>query len=132
MAKAEALADVIVVSDTRPKGRSQQGDDALAVIEKIHKRGTAPDPLHGRFEAMIRGKPAVVEYEPNPELRDSEQVPLMEDGGIDASRSARCCLMPLTLGTRPRASRSAMKTPLPATFISRSRCARLKRSARTF
>ena len=26
----------------------------------------------------------VVEYEPDPELRDTEQVPLLEDGGIDA------------------------------------------------
>ena len=30
------------------------------------------------------GKPAVVQYEPDPELRDSEQVPLLEDGGIEA------------------------------------------------
>ena len=27
---------------------------------------------------------AVVEYEPDPELRDTEQIPLLEDGGIDA------------------------------------------------
>jgi type I restriction enzyme M protein len=25
-----------------------------------------------------------VEYEPNPELRDAEQIPLLEEGGIDA------------------------------------------------
>jgi type I restriction enzyme M protein len=25
-----------------------------------------------------------VEYEPDPELRDSEQIPLLEDGGIEA------------------------------------------------
>ena len=28
--------------------------------------------------------PGVVEYEPDPELRDTEQVPLLEDGGIEA------------------------------------------------
>jgi type I restriction enzyme M protein len=32
----------------------------------------------------IDGKPAVVEYEPDPELRDTEQIPLLEPGGIDA------------------------------------------------
>ena len=30
------------------------------------------------------GKRAVVEYEPDSDLRDTEQVPLLEDGGIDA------------------------------------------------
>ena len=34
--------------------------------------------------ATIGGKSAVVEYEPDPDLRDTEQVPLMEEGGIDA------------------------------------------------
>ena len=32
----------------------------------------------------IKGRPAVVEYEPDTELRDTEQVPLLEDGGVDA------------------------------------------------
>ena len=30
------------------------------------------------------GKLAVVEYEPDPELRDTEQVPLLHEGGIEA------------------------------------------------
>ncbi len=33
--------------------------------------------------ATIDGKPVVVEYEPDTDLRDSEQVPLLEEGGID-------------------------------------------------
>lgn len=48
------------------------------------KKSEQPDPLHGRFEAEIDGKKHVVEYEPDSELRDSEQVPLLEDGGIEA------------------------------------------------
>jgi type I restriction enzyme M protein len=43
-----------------------------------------PDPIRGLFEVTIRGKPQVVEYEPDPDLRDTEQVPLLEDGGIEA------------------------------------------------
>jgi type I restriction enzyme M protein len=54
------------------------------VIRKIHKKSTAPDPLRGLFEATLDGKPAVVEYESDPDLRDTEQVPLLEDGGIEA------------------------------------------------
>ena len=54
------------------------------MIRKIHKSGTVPDPLHGLFEVMIKGKPRVVEYEPETELRDTEQVPLQEEGGIEA------------------------------------------------
>ncbi|MDX8411018.1 MAG: hypothetical protein R8K46_03970 [Mariprofundaceae bacterium] len=48
-----------------------------------HKKDTAPDPLRGLFEVSINGRPAVVEYEPDTELRDTEQIPLLEDGGIE-------------------------------------------------
>ena len=58
--------------------------DAPPVIRRIHKPGTEPDPLRGLFEATVAGKPAVVEYEPDVDLRDTEQVPLQEEGGIDA------------------------------------------------
>ena len=54
-------------------------------IAKAYKPGKAKaDPLHGMFEATMGGKPVVVEYEPDSELRDTEQVPLLEEGGIDA------------------------------------------------
>jgi type I restriction enzyme M protein len=66
------------------KESAERTDDAPPVIKKIHKKGTAADPLRGLFEARIGGKPAVVEYEPDPELRDTEQVPLLEAGGIEA------------------------------------------------
>src|SRR5207249_4426162 len=54
------------------------------VICKIHKRGTELDALRGLFEATVDGKRCVVQYEPDPELRDTEQVPLLEEGGIEA------------------------------------------------
>ena len=58
---------------------------APPVITKIHKPGKAePDLLRGLFATTIGGKKCVVEYEPDGDLRDSEQVPLIEDGGIDA------------------------------------------------
>jgi type I restriction enzyme M protein len=63
-----------------------ESDEAVpAVIRKIHRPGKAgPDPLHGLFEATIDGRRCVVEYEPDSDLRDTEQVPLLEEGGIEA------------------------------------------------
>jgi type I restriction enzyme M protein len=60
-------------------------ETATPVLAKVHKHGkVAPDPLHGRYEQMVRGKRRVVEFEPDSELRDTEQVPLLEPGGIEA------------------------------------------------
>lgn len=56
----------------------ERAEDAPPVIRKIHKKGAAPDPLLGLFETTIQGKPAVVEYEPDSELRDSEQISFLE------------------------------------------------------
>jgi type I restriction enzyme M protein len=66
------------------KESAERADDAPPVIRKIHKKGTVADPLRGLFDVTLEGKPAVVEYEPDPDLRDTEQIPLMEDGGIEA------------------------------------------------
>jgi type I restriction enzyme M protein len=59
-------------------------EKAAPVIKKVYKKGAAPDPLHGLYEAEVDGKPRVVEYEPDTDLRDSEKVPLLEEGGIEA------------------------------------------------
>ncbi len=58
-------------------------ESAHPVIRKIHRSGTSPDPLHGLYSREIDGKHVVVEYHADSELRDTEQVPLSEDGGID-------------------------------------------------
>ncbi len=64
---------------------AERDESAPPVIRKLHKAGKAEaDPLHGLFPATIDGKPCVVEYEPDSDLRDTEQVPLLEDGGIEA------------------------------------------------
>ena len=62
----------------------ERSETAPPVIKKIHKRGTEADPLRGLFEATVNGKSAVAEYEPDTDLRDTEQIPLQEDGGIEA------------------------------------------------
>ena len=66
------------------KDKAKRSEQAPAVIKKIHGRNTLASPLNGLFEATINGQPTVVEYEPDPKLRDTEQIPLLHQGGIDA------------------------------------------------
>jgi type I restriction enzyme M protein len=64
---------------------SWREETAPPVIGKIHKPGKVKaDPLHGLYEVKIDGQKAIVEYETDSDLRDTEQVPLIEEGGIVA------------------------------------------------
>ena len=65
------------------KATGKRSEVAPAIIRKIHKRGTEPDPLRGLFAGTVDGRAGVVEYEPDTDLRDTEQIPLQEEGGIE-------------------------------------------------
>jgi type I restriction enzyme M protein len=65
------------------KEMAGRDEDAPPAIRKIH-RGATPDPFRGLFETTIDHKQVVVEYEPDPDLRDTEQVPMLEEGGVEA------------------------------------------------
>ena len=69
----------------RPRSRDdgKRSETAPPVIKKVHK-GVEAVPLHGLFTATIKGNPVIVEYEPDTDLRDTEQVPLLHEGGIEA------------------------------------------------
>ena len=45
-------------------------------------RDSIADPIRGRFKTTTGGPALLTEYEPDPDLRDTEQVPLLERGGI--------------------------------------------------
>jgi type I restriction enzyme M protein len=63
---------------------AERDPGAERVISSSHRLGKLePDPLHGRFPVTIGGKEHIVEYEPDSELRDTEQIPLLESGGIE-------------------------------------------------
>ena len=66
------------------KENGTRSENGVPILKKIHKKGTEADPLRGLFLATIDGKPVVVEYEPDKDLRDTEQIPLEEEGGIEA------------------------------------------------
>ena len=63
---------------------SWRSEGAAPVIKKVRKKGSEANPLRGLFATTIDGKPAVVEYEPDTDLRNTEQIPLQEEGGIEA------------------------------------------------
>ena len=65
------------------KEECERSETAPPVIKKFHK-GEEADPLRGLFPATINRRQAVVEYEPDTDLRDTEQVPLLHEGGIEA------------------------------------------------
>jgi type I restriction enzyme M protein len=84
LAAVEAAADFRVLK--RHQGLMQDtltqvDEEAAPVISKTLKRAE-PDPLHGRYQVEVKGKPRVVEYESDTDLRDTEQIPLLEEGGI--------------------------------------------------
>ena len=75
------------------KETAERDEKAPPVIKKIHRPGKAnANPLRGLFESTIGGRRCVVEYEPDSEQRDTEQIPLMEEGGIEAF--LRCEVLP--------------------------------------
>jgi type I restriction enzyme M protein len=64
---------------------SERDEAADPVLRKVHKAGKAKaDPIHGLYQSPVGDRALVVEYEPDSDLRDTEQIPLLEDGGIEA------------------------------------------------
>ena len=72
---------------------ASRDEAAEPAIKAVHRKcASERDELRGLYLASIGGKPTVVEYEPDPELRDTEQVPLLHEGGIEAF--LRCEVLP--------------------------------------
>ena len=68
----------------RLKESGTRSETEPPVIRRLHKPGTHSDPLRGLFETAMDGQSAVVEYEPDTALRDTEHIPLQEEGEIEA------------------------------------------------
>ena len=67
------------------KAVSWRVEAAPPFVAKVHKPGKlTAHPMLGLYDAVVAGKSCVVEYEPDADLRDTEQVPLLEEGGIEA------------------------------------------------
>ena len=66
------------------KVEKEKDGTAAPIIKKVLPASTEANPLWGKVTMILNGKPAVVEYEPDTDLRDTEQVPLLHPGGIEA------------------------------------------------
>ena len=89
-------------------------------------------PLARPLPRPNRRKEVVVEYAPDPDLKDSEQVPLLEEGGIEGFLRREVLPYAPAPGTCRAASRWGMRSASPATSTSHSPCVPLKRSGPMF
>ncbi|MFH8438318.1 N-6 DNA methylase [Streptomyces sp. NPDC018007] len=63
------------------KDGAKRDPSAAPVVTKVHPKGTEPDPFVGLFEIQFRGTAHVVSFASDSQLRDNEQVPLLEPAG---------------------------------------------------
>ena len=62
---------------------AERDEQAEPVVKRVHRRGAVADPIRGLYEVGDDTRSRVVEYEPDSELRDTEQIPLQAEGGIE-------------------------------------------------
>ena len=63
---------------------TSRDETAAPVIRKTHNPGRVePDPVRGLVETTANGRRRIVQYEPGTELRDSEQVSLLDEDGVE-------------------------------------------------
>ena len=62
---------------------AERDETAEPVVKKVHRRGAVAAPIQGLFEVGEGARGRVVEYEPDTKLRDTEQIPLQEEGGLE-------------------------------------------------
>ena len=89
VSRADASAHGVKLTAKRKKliqtSLASHEEAAAPVIKKAHKPDSVePDPIRGLIEATVDGQITVVQYEPDTNLRDTEQVPLLHEGGIEA------------------------------------------------
>lgn len=80
--KAEKLALKPAEARLIARAMSWRASDAKPIIKSVSKK--APDPRGGLFAVTVKGKAAVVAYEPDKALSDTEIVAFDEPGGIEA------------------------------------------------
>jgi type I restriction enzyme M protein len=84
--RAKGISTSKAYSAKEIKALKQDGlisQDGIPVIKKIFGRGVEADQLRGRFPVKVDGKEVLVEYEADADQRDTEQIPLLEAGGIE-------------------------------------------------
>lgn len=66
------------------KAVSRRVETPPSLIAKVHRPSKAKRSAARLFGVTVDSEPAIIEYEPDSDLRDTEQVPFLEDRGIQA------------------------------------------------
>ena len=111
---------------------ASRDETAEQVIKKVHRKEAAPDALRGLYPVTIDSKPAVVEYEPDTNLRDTEQIPLLEEGGIESFIRREVLPYAPDAWYAPTSVKTGYEISFTATSTSLSLSARWRRSGRTY
>ena len=114
------------------KVENEKDGTAAPIIKKVLPADAEPNPLWGKVTMILNGKPVVVEYEPDTDLRDTEQIPLLHPGGIEAFLQEEVLPTGRTPGTTPRLSESGTKSTSTGTSTNPSQCAPWRRSGQTY
>jgi type I restriction enzyme M protein len=80
--KAEKLSLKPAEARLIARAMSWRSPDARPIVKAVSKKPA--DPRGGLFEAVVKGKPAIIAYEPDKALSDTEIVAFDEPGGIEA------------------------------------------------
>ena len=62
---------------------AERDERAEPVVRRVHRSGTAADPIRGLYAVGRGPQDRIVEYEADTGLRDTEQIPLQEQDGIE-------------------------------------------------
>jgi len=85
--KAEMMGHGVKMTAKRKKllqtALAERDETAEPVVKKVHRRVAVADPMRGLIEVHEGASRRVVECEPDSALRDAEQIPLEEEGGIE-------------------------------------------------
>jgi len=64
---------------------AEKDENAEPLIKKkLDQAEVQADAFRGLYDEEVAGEPCVARYAPDPGLRDTEQVPLLEEGGVEA------------------------------------------------
>lgn len=86
-AKRTGLKLTAVVKKQIRAAIASRDENAEPIVSRASRlqyaAGNEGDAAHGRVVIQIEGRPHLVEYEPDPDLRDTDQIPLTDPDGIE-------------------------------------------------
>ena len=114
------------------KAENEKDENAPPIIRKVWPTGTDADALQGKIEVTLKGKPAVVEYDLDTDLRDTEQIQILHPGGIETFLKDEVLPYAPDAWYNPEAVRIGYEINFNRHFYKPRRCGRWRRSRQTY